>query len=97
MDILELSDGSKSAPESFAFDGEKLAAGGVRGGWGYQSGLRVRYTGVYLAVLSESGPLYQAKYGSDSLDAEYYSKDRDQGERRSYECSLTARRDALSW
>ena len=96
-DILELSDGNKRVPDSIAFDGEKLAVGGVCGGWGVQNRTRGNYTGVYLAVLSESGPLYQARFRSDSLDAEYYFTDRSQGETRNQTIALRARRDALSW
>ena len=72
-DFGELSDGAKLVPDMVLFDGDRLAAAGISGGMGLSDwSYYAHYKGVYIAVLSESGPLYQAKYRSDSLDAEYY-------------------------
>ncbi len=72
-DFGELSGGAKLVPDMVLFDGDRLAAAGISGGMGLSDwNYNAHYKGVYFAVLSESGPVYQAKYRSDSLDAEYY-------------------------
>ncbi len=53
---------------SVAFNKKDFALAGTIGG-SSPSDFRASYRGVFLAVLSEGGPVYQAKYGSDAIAA----------------------------
>ena len=57
---------------SVAFNKKDFAVAGVIGGNDPNRGWQV-YRGVFLAVLSEGGPVYQAKYGSDAIAASEFS------------------------
>ena len=57
---------------SVAFNKKDFAVAGTMGG-GIPLDYRASYHGVFLAVLSEGGPVYQAKYGSDAIAASAFS------------------------
>ena len=57
---------------SVAFHKKDFAVAGTIGG-SSPSDFRASYRGVFLAVLSADGPVYQAKYGSDAIAASAFS------------------------
>jgi hypothetical protein len=57
---------------SVAFNKKDFAVAGTMGE-GIPLDSRASYRGVFLAVLSADGPVYQAKYGSDAIAASAFS------------------------
>ena len=72
LDLQFLAESQWYGNLSVAFNKKNFAVAGVIGGNDPYRGWQV-YRGVFLAVLSADGPVYQAKYGSDAIAASAFS------------------------